>query len=263
MARSRWKLRFERFEKFEGFERVIVRKDITTSTNLDARSGVPGDVFTAEFQTAGRGRLDHKWQSAKSENLMFSMVLGVGERPPAEIATLPLVVGLSIVSSLSSILYPLSSVSLKWPNDILVGGRKLCGILCERAGDNVIAGVGVNVNQTAFPSDIADRATSLALLVKGTVDREAVLQALIASINAHHARWMANGFALLLPELSAYDVLSGRTVSVRATDDDAEPITGMCGGVQSDGSLLVGDKRVYAGEAHVCAVAQGKVKSEK
>lgn len=235
---------------------MIYRREITASTNLDARAGRPGDVFTAEFQTAGRGRLDHKWQSAKSENLMFSMVLGVGDRPPAEIATLPLVVGLAISSSLSSTLSPLPFVSLKWPNDVLVGGRKLCGILCERAGDNVIAGVGVNVNQTAFAPEIAERATSLALLAGRPVDRESVLQALIASIGSHHARWMASGFAALLPEYARFDCLKGRTVSVLATDDDAEPITGMCGGVQPDGSLLVGSTRVYAGEAHVCAVAQ-------
>jgi len=230
---------------------MIYRKEITASTNLDARAGKPGDVFTAEFQTAGRGRLDHKWQSAKSENLMFSIVLGAGDRPPAEIATLPLVVGLAIVSSLPSTLYPLPFFSLKWPNDILVGGRKLCGILCERAGDNVIAGVGVNVNQTAFPSDIADRATSLALLAGKSIDREEVLQALIASINSYHARWMANGFASLLSELAAFDCLKGREVSVLATDDDTEPIVGVCGGIQSDGSLLVGSTHVYAGEAHV------------
>jgi len=230
---------------------VIYRKETTVSTNLDAREGKPGDVFTAEFQTAGRGRLDHKWQSAKSENLMFSMVLGVGDRPPAEIATLPLVVGLAVVSSLPSTIYPLPSFSLKWPNDVFAGDHKLCGILCERVGENVIAGVGVNVNQTSFPPDIVDRATSLALLAGHAVDREAVLQVLVASIASCHARWMADGFAALIAEFSAYDVLSGRIVSVRATDADAEPITGICGGIQSDGSLLVGSTRVYAGEAHV------------
>lgn len=248
---------------------MIYREEVTASTNLDARAGKPGDVFTAEFQTAGRGRLDHKWQSAKSENLMFSMVLGVGERPPAEVATLPLVVGLSIARELklraeveertgSHSALPLitSTFSLKWPNDILVGGRKICGILCERAGDNVIAGVGVNVNQTKFARDIAERATSLALLAGHAVDREEVLQTLIASIGSYHARWAASGFASLLPELVAFDCLKGREVSVLATDDDAEPITGVCGGIQSDGSLLVGSTRVYAGEAHVCAVAQ-------
>jgi len=229
---------------------MIYRKEITVSTNLDARTGRPGDVFTADFQTAGRGRLDHRWQSAKAENLTFSMVLDVAGRPPAEIATLPLVVGLAVAKELS-LRVEVSTVALKWPNDILVGGRKLCGILCERVGDHVIAGIGLNVNQTSFPADIADRATSLALWTHRPVDREAVLQALIASVNAHHVRWAADGFASLLLEIVRYDALSGRVVSVCATDADTEPITGVCGGVQSDGSLLVGTTRVYAGEAHV------------
>jgi len=239
---------------------MIYRRQTTESTNLDARAGRPGDVFTAEFQTAGRGRLDHAWHSAKSENLMFSMVLDAADRPPAEIVTLPLVVGLAVVTALQnpSTLsnQTIGSIALKWPNDVLSGGRKICGILCERAGDNVIAGVGVNVNQTAFPADIADRATSLALLAGRPLDREAVLQTLIASIRTHHLRWWADGFAALRAEFAAFDCLKGRMVSVRATDDDIVPVTGVCGGVQDDGSLLVGSTRVYAGEAHVCAVAQ-------
>jgi len=222
---------------------VIYRRDITASTNLDARTGRPGDVFTAEFQTAGRGRLDHVWQSSKSENLMFSIVLSCAERPAAEVATLPLVVGLAIARELQAM--------LKWPNDILVGDRKLCGILCERVGDNVIAGVGVNVNQTAFPADIADRATSLALRAGHAVDREVLFQSLVSVITSLHARWASGGFAALYPEFAAYDVLFGRTVSVLSTDSDPAPISGLCGGIQSDGSLLVGETRVYAGEAHV------------
>jgi len=233
---------------------MIFRKETTASTNLDARAGKPGDVFTAEFQTAGRGRLDHTWQSAKSENLMFSIVLAGGGKSPAEIATLPLVVGLAIASAFSSLPTTncqLPTLVLKWPNDILVGGRKLCGILCERVGENVIAGVGVNVNQTQFPPDIAARATSLALLAGREVNREEILQAFVASILSHHARWAADGFASLYPAFAPFDCLKGRTVSVRATDDDVAPVTGVCGGIQSDGSLLVGETRVYAGEAHV------------
>jgi len=232
---------------------MIHHKEVTASTNLDARAGQPFDVFTADFQTAGRGRLDHVWQSAANQNLTFSIVLPAGD------TTLPLVIGLAVLKSLhtSSLLPTPCSLSLKWPNDILVNDLKLAGILCERVGDNVIAGIGVNVNQTAFPPEIAGRATSLALLLGSNSNSKLqlgpLLDRLVDSIVAHHARWTKEGFAALWPEFAPYDVLRGRTVSVLATDNDPAPITGLCGGIQPDGSLLVGTQNIFAGEAHVCS----------
>ena len=222
----------------------IFRKETTVSTNLDAREGESGDVFVAEFQSAGRGRLDHTWLSAKGENLTFSVVLAGAGRPPAEIATLPLVVGLAVVKALAS----LAPLSLKWPNDVLCDGRKLAGILCERHGDNVIAGIGLNVNQTEFPPEIAWRATSLAVLCGRCFDRETVLLDVLKSLDKLYTRWIADGFASLHGELAAVDCLKGRTISVRQVDDDAAPIAGLCGGITDDGSLMVGGRRIYAGE---------------
>ena len=225
----------------------IFRKELTGSTNLDARSGVPGDVFIAESQSAGRGRLDHSWHSAKGLNLTFSVVLSDGGCEPAEVATLPLVVGLAVAKALS----PFAEMSLKWPNDVMAGGRKLAGILCERNNGCVIAGIGLNVNQTDFPPDIADRATSLAQICGAPQDRDAVLQSVLASIGEWHSRWLAGGFASVHAELAALDCLKGRMLSVRQADDDSEPVSGLCEGIAPDGSLTVGGRHVYAGEAHV------------
>ena len=227
------------------------RKETTASTNADARAGRPGDVFVAEFQTAGRGRLDHEWHAARGENLTFSAVLDAADASPAEVATLPLVVGLAVARYVSSLLGGAADVSVKWPNDVLVGGRKICGILCERNGDAVIAGVGLNVNQTDFPAEIAVRATSLRLATGSPFDRDGVLNGVVTEIGDMHSRWLRGGFAALRGAFAAVDCLKGREVAVLATDGDAAPIRGLCGGVQEDGSLLVGETRVYAGEAHV------------
>ena len=213
------------------------RKETTASTNADARAGRPGDVFVAEFQTAGRGRLDHEWHAARGENLTFSAVLDAADASPAEVATLPLVVGLAVARYVSSLLGGAADVSVKWPNDVLVGGRKICGILCERNGDAVIAGVGLNVNQTGFPADIAARATSLRLVAGTAFDRDAVLSGVVAEIGDMHSCWLRGGFAAL------------------CGDGDSAPVEGLCGGVQDDGSLLVGDVKVYAGEAHVAGAS--------
>lgn len=229
-------------------------KETTASTNADAREGRPGDVFVAEFQTAGRGRLDHEWHAARGENLTFSVVLDAANASPAEVATLPLVVGLAVTRYVSSLLGGAADVSVKWPNDVLVGGKKICGILCERNGDAVIAGVGLNVNQTDFPAEIAARATSLRLAAGSPFDREGVLNGVVAEIGDMHSRWLRGGFAALRGGFAAVDYLKGRMVSVFSTDDDKAPFEGLCGGVQEDGSLLVGSTKVYAGEARVRAL---------
>ncbi len=228
----------------------IHHKAATASTNLDAREGVAGDVFTADFQTAGRGRLDHAWLSPPGENLMMSVVLGVADVAIEEAATLPLVVGLAVLGAVRAV----ASVEakLKWPNDVLVDGRKLAGILCERHGDRVIAGIGVNVRQTVFPPEIAARATSFAAL-GAAADVTAARDAVLAALDARLAIWRQGGFRALLPELAAADCLKGRMVSVFQTDADREPLTGFCNGIAPDGSLLVNDTRIYAGEAHLAS----------
>lgn len=227
------------------------RLETTDSTNADARAGRPGDVFVAEFQRAGRGRLDHRWFAGRGEGLTFSAVLDAAGAEPAEAATLPLVVGLAAARTVQFFSGPDADVRVKWPNDILLDGRKTCGILCERNDDCVIAGVGLNVNQTAFPEGLAARATSLRIRTGKVLDREAVLQDAVARIFALATRWRRGGFAALWEELAGLDFLRGREVSVRATDGDSAPLSGLCGGIQRDGSLLVGEERVYAGEAHV------------
>lgn len=240
----------------------IHHRSETVSTNLDAREGTHGDVYTADFQTAGRGRLDHKWLSAPGENLMMSVVLSVEGLSPEHVATLPLVIGLAVCRGLSPLVNRGLSPLLKWPNDVLVEGRKLSGILCERQGDFVIVGIGVNVNQIDFPPEIAEKSTSLAIIANGNGDspqwkgleRGSVPQvrdAILAEIGRLYDIWVKNGFGMVYPQIAAIDCLKGRELAVRQTDEDAEPIRGLCGGICPDGSLDVAGHSVYAGEAHV------------
>ena len=234
----------------------IHHKVETASTNLDAREGLHGDVFTADYQTAGRGRLDHKWLSPPKTNLMMSAVLSVEGLAPEHVATLPLVVGLAVIKAVGSDVLGRPQ-SLKWPNDILVDGRKIAGILCERNGDNVIAGIGVNVGQTEFDRDIADRTTSLALVADVSRLPSSVLfvrDAVLSELDKWYGIWRTQGFAAVYPEIAAVDFLKGREIAVRQTDDDSAPIAGISNGIMADGSLDVGGTKVYAGEAHVVKI---------
>ncbi len=231
----------------------IHHQAVTASTNQDARAGVPGDVFTADYQTAGRGRLNHTWHAAAGQNLMMSVVLDVAQQPPSAVATLPLVMGLAVIEALAPLLP--TPPQLKWPNDVLVGGKKLCGILCERHGDCVIAGLGVNVRETSFPPEIADRATSLAVLGAAILEIPQVRDVILASLARGYTTWQTHGFTALLPRLQAVDLLKGRIISVLATDDDTTSVTGLCDGIQPDGALLVAGHPIYAGEAHILHLA--------
>ena len=201
----------------------------TASTNLDARAGHHGDVFTADFQTAGRGRLDHVWESPRGQDLLMSVVLDVADRSPVEVATLPLVAGLAVAKAVGG--------RIKWPNDVFVGGQKVAGILCERNDDRVIVGIGVNVGQAKYRS------------VGGEVSdvRTRVLQ----QLSDCYRDWYEKGFAAVYPEIAAMDFLKGREIAVRQTDDDSAPIVGVSNGIMPDGSLDVGGTKAYAGEAHV------------
>ncbi len=150
---------------------------------------------------------------------------------------------------------PLSNLpTLKWPNDILVGGKKIAGILCERQGDVVIVGIGVNVNQKEFSPEIAEKATSLALLTDFSGACPQVMWAILREIDAVYSVWKT-GFDELYPEIKKIDYLKGRVLSVRQTDDDPKPLVGRSAGILPDGSLDVGGEKVYAGEAHLENVA--------
>ena len=225
----------------------IHHKRETESTNLDARAGGPHDVFTADFQTAGRGRLDHKWDSPEGTNLLMSVVLPVDGQTPEAVATLPLVAGLAVAKGLSGLRTRRDSsvgkslrgrIAIKWPNDVLVDGKK-------------IAGIGVNVRQRVWPDELHGRATSVLEATGWQMKTALVRNEILGELGKWHGIWSERGFSAAYPEIAALDALKGKALSVSQTDDDAEPAAGVCGGIQADGSLDVGGTKVYAGEAHV------------
>lgn len=218
----------------------------TESTNILAREGRHGDVFWADVQTAGRGRLDHKWCSSPGDSLTFSVVLDVSGMDAAALATFPLVAGLAVAKWLRE---KGIDAKIKWPNDILVSGRKICGILCELCDAKIICGIGVNVNESEFPPPLANRATSIFLETntKCKISPEALVKILFEFFEI----WKTKGLSAFLPEIARLDVLKGKFVKVMRTDTDDSPYSGLCGGIQEDGTLLVGNESIPAGEAHI------------
>lgn len=162
----------------------------TSTVAMDAaRDGAPeGSVFLAEQQSAGRGRGSHPWYSPRS-GIYCSLVLRPA-LPPAEVLLLALAAGLAVEAAVKE-LDPALSPDLKWPNDLLLGGKKFCGILAEMIAEptrvrHVVVGIGVNVNQTMFPSDLEASSTSLRLATGKEYSRLALCAALLQSLDREY-----------------------------------------------------------------------------
>ena len=183
----------------------VTTLDVTDSTQsevkrLAAAGAAEGTVVTARHQRAGRGRRGHDWWDAPGQSLLVSVLLRPGGSPAAA-PQLSLVGGLAVADALAEA----ASVTarIRWPNDLLLDGRKVCGILAEAASDgvgrldHVILGMGINLNQTAFPAALQERATSLRLVTGRGYEPAAVLTALLANLRRRYAEWQAGGFAAL------------------------------------------------------------------
>jgi len=164
------------------------------STNTQAMeaaaAGAPeGSVFVAEEQTAGRGRGAHTWHSARSLGIHCSVILRP-PLPPSEALIFSLAAGLAVHDAVQQIDSRVE-IDLKWPNDLLINGKKFCGILTEMNGEatrvrHVVVGIGINVNQTQFPNELQASATSLRLATGTDWSRLELCAALLKSLDREY-----------------------------------------------------------------------------
>jgi BirA family biotin operon repressor/biotin-[acetyl-CoA-carboxylase] ligase len=163
----------------------------TNSEALEAASaGAPeGSVFVAEQQTAGRGRGAHGWHSEQSAGIYCSVVVRPA-LPPSEALILSLAAGLAVHAAVQQIDSRVSP-DLKWPNDLLIEGKKFCGILTEMNAEAtrvryVVVGIGINVNQVSFPAGLQPVATSLRMATKSEWSRVELCAALLKSLDREY-----------------------------------------------------------------------------
>jgi BirA family biotin operon repressor/biotin-[acetyl-CoA-carboxylase] ligase len=159
-----------------------------TAAMAAAAEGAPeGTVFLAEEQTAGRGRGANAWQSPRSTGIYCSLILRP-LLPPSDVLTLSLAAGLSVQAAIREIDSRID-VDLKWPNDLLIQGKKVCGILTEMNAEAtrvryIVAGIGINVNQPSFPKELG--ATSLRLITGSEWSRVELIGALLKSLDREY-----------------------------------------------------------------------------
>lgn len=231
----------------------------TASTNLiardEGRAGAPhGTVVVTDYQHTGRGRLGRSWVSEPGKDLTFSVLLRP-ELPPERVARLTLAASVAVADAVESLLKldgPSGRVALKWPNDVLIDGRKVCGILSEASLDMdgvhwVAVGIGLNVNGVrreglgatdtplAMPAPI-----SLAGAVGHDVARAPLLVDLLVRLEDSMGRAAGVGWGGVLDRFRSLDALRGRHVQVRAGGLEPRILaSGAAGGVGSEGELLL------------------------
>lgn len=236
----------------EAFGRVHEHHDSIGSTNDRAlqwlREGaVHGAVVTADAQTAGRGRMGRNWVSPDAGDLYVSVIarpFSEGVAPPETIGALGLAVGAGLREGLLAAL-PELEVGLKWPNDLLVGGRKLAGILCETrwqgSTPEIVVGFGLNVGRRQFDGELAELATSVSLLVETPPTRPVLLASLLAALEEVLAAFFMGGFAAVRERYEPHCVVLGREITVPVTrpDGSTQRIHARALRLDTDGALIV------------------------
>lgn len=241
--------------------RNVVFYEITDSTNVQAKrlaeqGAAQGTLVVAEEQTAGRGRRGRDWRSPAGSNIYFTLLL----RPEyttdcASMVTL--VMALAVREAVQEICG--TDAGIKWPNDVVVGGKKVTGILTEMSLEgmeiqHVVIGVGINVKEQTFPAEIADKATSLEEAAGKPVSRAALLQKIMEHFEVDYEKFLqTKDLSLLKQGYNEALVNLGREVRVL---DPAGEYGGTALGINEKGELLVRTadgsvKEVYAGEVSV------------
>ncbi|MCL6620685.1 MAG: biotin--[acetyl-CoA-carboxylase] ligase [Syntrophobacterales bacterium] len=218
------------------FSRISSTNDY--AKELGRRGAPEGTLVVAEAQEAGRGRLGRTWASPAGVGLYVSLLLRP-PLPPVELPRLTLTVAVAAARALerSAGVRP----GIKWPNDLLLGGRKLAGILTELETEAeriryLVVGLGLNVNTPVFPPELADTATSLYLATGRPHSRIRLLRAWLEDFEALYELFLARRFPEILAEWQARTVTLGRPVRVRQGEED---LCGVAVGVDPEGALLL------------------------
>ncbi|MEV0293467.1 biotin--[acetyl-CoA-carboxylase] ligase [Nocardia sp. NPDC050710] len=230
----------------------VVESTGSTNADLVARAAQPDidhSVLIAEEQRAGRGRHARTWVSPPRAQIAMSLLVRLRGIDPAVLGWLPLLTGVAVVDALRATADV--EANLKWPNDVLLGDRKVAGILAEVAssGDTpaVVIGVGLNVSLTESELPVP-HAISLALAGVPDIDRTDLALSLLTEFARHFTAWSAADWST--DELAAAYRARCATIGaeVRAELPGGETLTGVATGIDGNGRLLIGDRAVSAGD---------------
>lgn len=248
--------------KTKSLGRVLHIMESTASTQIDAmthaeKAAQEGALFIADQQTTGRGRLGRKWFSPAGKGIWMSLVMRP-ELPIRFVPQLTLLTGVAVCKAIRSVTG--ADAKIKWPNDILIGGRKVCGILLESATEDnkvryCIAGIGIDVNLSKedYPEELAEIATSLKIETGHTIHRSLLIAEIMNEMEQLYNRYSQDGFSPILKEWEERSASIGHTVR---TETLTETIQGVALRLDPSGGLVIvtpsgEEKTVFSGEVEI------------
>lgn len=243
--------------KTKEFGRTLFTFESIDSTNtfaktLSEQKGPHGTLIIADEQTAGRGRLQRNWISTKGKNLLFTLIF-YPEFGIEKISLLPFVGSLAVTDAIETVTG--LSATCKWPNDVLINGKKVCGMLLESSAGNshggkVILGIGVNVNQEEFPDELLHKASSLKNESGIEIDRVHLLASIVEELENRYDQLAHFPSQRLLSDWKMKALLFGKKITVLESEFSygATAID-----VAEDGSLIIQTedgkkKNIFAGD---------------
>ncbi|MBB5323376.1 BirA family biotin operon repressor/biotin-[acetyl-CoA-carboxylase] ligase [Anoxybacillus tepidamans] len=233
--------------KTEVLGQVIHYEEEVTSTQkiahqLAQEGAAEGTLVVSELQTAGRGRMDRKWFSPKGTGVWMSLILRP-PIPPQKTPQLTLLTAVAIAQAIQEVtgLVP----DIKWPNDILINGKKCVGILTELQADpdrvhSVIIGMGLNVNheRDQFPEELRDIATSLAIEKGEKIKRAKLIQEILTKMETLYRQYLQHGFLPIKLLWEGYAISIGKEITARMLNGT---IRGVARGITEEGVLMLED----------------------
>ena len=241
--------------------RNVLYFDMTDSTNIQAKKlgegdGSHGDLVVADCQYAGKGRRGRGWQSPAGESIYMSILLRP-QFPPEKAPMLTLVMALSIAEAVGEVTG--TDIKIKWPNDLVLNGKKICGILTEMSAEidyinHVVIGAGINVNQEEYPEELKVTATSLLIETGEHLRRAEMIAASMERFEQYYGEFVNSGnLSLLQEKYNSLLVNCGREVRIL---EPGHEYNGYALGISETGELLVRKEdgtiaEVFAGEVSV------------
>ncbi|MFE5480006.1 biotin--[acetyl-CoA-carboxylase] ligase [Nocardia sp. NPDC056541] len=235
------------------YDRIdVVESTGSTNADLVARAADPSadrQALLAEEQVSGRGRHARAWVSPPRAQISLSILVRLPGIDPAALGWLPLLTGIAVVDALRGTAGV--APELKWPNDVLLDGRKLAGILAEVAATGiapaVVVGIGMNVDLAESELPVA-HATSLSLAGATDVDRTALVAAILAEFSRRFTAWERSGWATVDLVAEYRERCATIGMEVRAELPGGTVLTGVASDVDDTGRLLIGERAVSAGD---------------
>lgn len=213
---------------------VYSETDSTNNRAKEEHSAPDGSLFIAEIQNHGKGRLGRGWEAPSGVGIWMSLLLKPQLRP-ADVAQITLIAGLAVCRGLGH------NAKIKWPNDIVIGSKKVCGILAEMSAEinmvnYVVCGIGINVNIPAFDGELSKKATSLLIETGEKHNRAQIVQGVLTEFETLYTDFLENGLKNILSEYKKLCVTLNREVQVIYNN---ETLIARAADIAPDGSLII------------------------